>query len=229
MGRLASGVAHEIRTPLASLKLYLQSVQEEISISPEFSEDFRIAMRQVERIEGTVNHFLNFARPQEPVLTEVNFRKLLDDAVMVVRPRANHQGIGLETSVAAPLPVVLGDVRQLGEAIVNLMVNALEEMSAGGSLNVAIRADSPDGAAAGPCWVRIDVADSGPGIKEEDLDKLFEPFFTTKASGSGLGLTIVRGTVQRHGGIVRVSASPGRGTTFSIFLPADTAAGPSKA
>ena len=100
LGRLASGVAHEIRTPLASLKLYLQSVQEDITISPELSEDFEIAMRQVERIEATINHFLNFARPQAPILVKIDLCKLIDDALVIVRPRANHQGVEIEVSLA---------------------------------------------------------------------------------------------------------------------------------
>jgi signal transduction histidine kinase len=248
LGRLASGVAHEIRTPLASLKLYLQSVHDEITISPEFTEDFEIAMRQVERIEGTINHFLNFARPAEPVMTNVDFRRLVDEALMVARPRAIHQDVAVETSIAPDLPPVRGDMRQLGEALVNLTVNALEEMTKGGRLRICIEPDNePAGAGSGgvfaptdpelgenvaredaprplpattrPSWVRIDITDTGPGIQEADLDKLFEPFFTTKASGSGLGLSIVRGTLQRHGGTIRVRTSPGEGTTFSLFLP----------
>ena len=223
LGRLASGVAHEIRTPLASLKLYLQSVRDDITISPEFSEDFEIAMRQVERIAATINHFLNFARPQEPVLTDVDFRRLVDDALVVVQPRANHQGVEIEVGIGRQLPRVRGDMRQLGEALVNLLLNALEEMSEGGRLRITVEPETNEVDGKVSVWVRIDVTDSGPGIKEADLDKLFEPFFTTKAAGSGLGLTVLRGTVQRHNGIVRVRTAPERGTTFSIFLPAATA------
>ena len=98
LGRLASGVAHEIRTPLTSLKLFLQSVQEDIAISPEQSEDYRIAMRQVARIENTINHFLDFARPQEPVLAELDFVQLVDDVLEVIRPRANQQEVEIHES-----------------------------------------------------------------------------------------------------------------------------------
>lgn len=223
LGRLASGVAHEIRTPLASLKLYLQSVQEDITISPELSEDFEIAMRQVERIEATINHFLNFARPQDPVLVKIDLCKLIDDALVIVRPRANHQGVEVEVSLATVFPDVLGDARQLGEALLNLLVNALEEMPRGGHLKISVEPGTvdPDGKPAS--WVQIDVTDNGPGIRETDLDKLFEPFFTTKATGSGLGLSIVRSTVQKHGGTVRIQTALGKGTMFSILLPGATA------
>lgn len=225
LGRVASGVAHEIRTPLCSLKLYLQSVQEDFSVSPEHSEDMDIALHQVARMEGTINHFLEFARPQAPVLLPIDVRKLVDDALMVVRPRANHQHVDVQISVAPDTPGLVGDMRQLGEAVVNLLVNALEEMPNGGRILVAaaeeIGGTQDDSSDVPQHWARIDVSDTGPGIKPDDLDKLFEPFFTTKASGSGLGLSIVRATVERHGGVVRVHTQLGAGTTFSILLPAD--------
>jgi len=219
LGRLAAGVAHEIRTPLTSLKLFLQSVREDIEISPEYSEDYRIGMQQVARIESTINHFLNFARPREPVLATIDFQKLLDDALVVVRPRANHQEVEVRVSVAPSLPSVEGDSRQLSEALVNLMVNALEEMTRRGKLSIVVSEETKVEQARRRCGVRIDVSDNGPGIAEEDVPRLFEPFFTKKASGSGLGLAIVHGIIGRHGGTIDVTTEPGVGTTFSIFLP----------
>jgi two-component system, NtrC family, sensor kinase len=220
LGRLASGVAHEIRTPLTSLKLYLQSVQDEFTISAEHAEDFEIAMRQVTRIATTINHFLNFARPQDPILGVLDFRQLVEESLIVVRPRANHQSVEVKTSVAPHLPRVEGDARQLGEALVNLTVNALEAMPQGGHLRITVTAEPSSPADRATPGVRIDVADNGQGIREQDRALLFEPFFTTKATGSGLGLAIVHGTVERHGGILRVQTEVGSGTTFSIFLPA---------
>ena len=222
LGRLASGVAHEIRTPLTSLKLFLQSVQDEIAISPEQSEDYQIAMRQVGRIETTINHFLNFARPQEPVLETLDFVELVHNALEVVQPRANQQEVEVHAQIAPELPSVEGDVRQLGEVLVNLLVNALEAMPDGGQLRISVTAETaPPGSEAYSC-VRIDVSDTGPGIAEENQDRLFEPFFTTKARGSGLGLAIVRGTVERHGGTIHLHTQLQAGTTFSICLPIAT-------
>jgi two-component system NtrC family sensor kinase len=220
LGRLASGVAHEIRTPLTSLKLFLQSVQEDVAISPEHSEDYRIAMRQVARIEATINHFLDFARPQEPARMNLDFEKLVDDALDVVGPRANQQEVEVCRQVSPGLPRVQGDMRQLGEVLVNLLVNALEAMPDGGRLVISV---APERREAGPddaSRVRIDVSDTGPGIRREDLDRLFEPFFTTKAAGSGLGLAIVSAVVERHEGRVDVDSRLGVGTTFSVRLRA---------
>jgi signal transduction histidine kinase len=174
-------------------------------------------MRQVARIETTINHFLNFARPQEPVLMELDFDKLVDDALEVVGPRAHQQEVDVERQVVAGLPRAQGDMRQLGEVLVNLLVNALEAMPDGGRLAISVLPETSGGDAR---WVRIDVTDTGPGIRAEDLDRLFEPFFTTKAAGSGLGLAILSGVVERHAGRVDVDTRLGVGTTFSVRLPA---------
>jgi signal transduction histidine kinase len=220
LGRLASGVAHEIRTPLASLKLYLQQARDELIPSPEHYEDFEIAMRQVERIAATVNEFLAFARPREPVFARIDFAGLVEDALAVIRPRANQENIEIACRVASDLPIVEGDAGQLGDVLINLLVNALDAMPQGGQL--AIRVERAPDSLAQP-WVRIEVADTGVGIAAEDLDKLFEPFYTTKASGSGLGLAIAQGTVQRHGGAIQVRSKPGEGATFSVLLPGKAA------
>lgn len=219
LGRLSSGVAHEIRTPLASLKLFLQSLREDMEMSPDQSEDFEIAMRQILRMEATINHFLNFARPQEPCLAEVHFDRLVEDALLVVKPRANQQEVEIERVVEPDLPKVEGDSRQLGEVLVNLLVNALEVMPDGGRIAIRVAPSSED-EGDGRRQVQIDVSDTGPGIPPRDVDRLFEPFFTTKATGSGLGLAIAHGTVERHGGEIKVHTKPGAGTTFTIRLPA---------
>lgn len=212
LGQLAAGMAHEIRTPLASLKLFLQSVGEE-AVGPEQAEDLQIASRQVRRIETTINHFLDFARPQEPQRTAVDFEKLVDEALSVVRPRANHEHVEIAVEVRGPLPAVRGDVRQLGECLVNLLVNAIEAMPGGGRVELTAAAD-------GGAGVRIVVADNGPGIAPDDLARLFQPFFTTKPAGSGLGLAIVQSTIDRHGGRIEVESRLGQGTRFVVHLPA---------
>jgi signal transduction histidine kinase len=223
LGRLAAGVAHEMRTPLTSLKLFLQSLCEDLELPPDQAEDFDVGMRQIQRMETTINHFLDFARPKEPCLADIDFTKLVDDAVLVVEPRANQQEVEVVKSIASALPGVRGDMRQLGEVVVNLLVNALEVMPEGGRLSIrvfAVPGEDPAGSRPRAC---IEVADTGPGVKEADVERLFEPFFTTKASGSGLGLAIARQTVERHGGTIAVRTQLGAGTTFSVFLPAENA------
>lgn len=216
LGRLAAGVTHEIRTPLTSLKLFLQSAREDLQISPELEQDYNLAMGQIARIEGTINRFLNFARPESPIFELIDVGQLIEDTLMVTGPRARHQETDIEVALDPRLPRLRGDRKQLGEVLVNLMTNALEAMKKGDALRVRAAFDRSGAAPR----VRIDVRDSGEGIAPENLEKLFDPFFTTKASGTGLGLSIVAGTLARHGGEIRVESEPGRGSTFSVFLPA---------
>jgi signal transduction histidine kinase len=220
LGRLASGVTHEIRTPLTSLKLFLQSVQGEIKIPPEYEEDFQLAMKQIKRIEMTINRFLDFAKPQEPIFSTIDVAQLIDESLIVVQPRAAQQEIAVDKKIDSNLPKISGDKKQLGEALLNLMVNALEAMSSKGRLTVAAFAVRCELNGKTQQCVRIDVSDTGIGIDKENIEKVFDPFFTTKASGTGLGLPIVRSTVQRHSGEVKVESKSGVGTTFSVFLPA---------
>ncbi len=192
-------------------------------LEPDQAEDFDIAMRQVRRMETTVNHFLSFARPQEPQPSEIQFGRLVDEALVVVQPRANQQEVEIARHIQPALPRVQGDPRQLGEVLVNLFVNALDAMPQGGRLSIRVTPDRLGTWEAARPAVRIDVADTGPGIPEAVRQRLFEPFVTTKASGSGLGLAIAQTTIERHGGTIQVDSLPGRGTTFSILLPANEA------
>lgn len=220
LGRLASGVAHEIRTPLASLKLFLESLAEEMDFSPEQIKDAEFAGREISRMETTINHFLQFARPREPQMARLDFPRLVEEALKVVHPRARRQKVELAQSLPERLPEVQGDMGQLSDCLVNLLVNALEAMSEGGQLQITLATEVIEFAGRERTWVRIEVADTGPGISDDDLQQLFEPFFTTKASGSGLGLPVVQNTVQLHSGVIGVRTELGKGTTFVIHLPA---------
>lgn len=221
LGRLAAGVAHEIRTPLTSLKLFLESVETEIAISPDYEEDFQVAMSQVKRMEATISRFLDFARPQEPVFMSLSVGDLIEEALLVVGPKARQQETVIRKSISSLLPEIKGDRRQLGEALLNLLVNGLEAVSGQGELSITANLDSIPTRDGQRRCVRIEVRDTGPGIEAKHQTRLFDPFFTTKATGAGLGLAIVMSTIQRHGGEVAVQSSPGEGTTFSVFLPTD--------
>lgn len=222
LGRLAAGVTHEIRTPLTSLKLFLESAQGEIEISPEYQEDFQIAMHQIKRIEATINRFLEFAKPQEPIFSTIDIKQLIEGALLVVRPKANHQETIVDALIDNDLPPIRGDKKQIGEALLNLMVNALESMANKGKLMISATLDRCEIDSEQCKCIRIDISDTGPGIADENMPKLFEPFFTTKATGTGLGLSIVYSTIHRHGGEVKVENTMNGGITFSIFLPTPT-------
>lgn len=219
MGQMGAAVAHEIRTPLTSIKLFLESVQAEIEISPEYEEDFNIAMNQIGRIEATINRFLDFARPQDLRFAEIALKPFISDLLIMVRPQVNRQECVLVMELAENLPVISGDRRLLAEALINLLVNALDAMPDNGTLKVTAATDIF--AVTGrdiPC-VRIDIADTGHGIAPDQTENIFKPFFTTKATGTGLGLSLVLTTIRNHGGVIRVKSKIESGTVFSIFLP----------
>ena len=219
IGRMGAAVAHEIRTPLTSLKLFMESMQAESEISPEDEEDFQIAMQQISRIEATINRFLDFTKPQDLIFTEISVAALVEDVLIMVRPMIKRQECSLDVKMNPSPPPIHGDRKLLAEALVNLFVNALEAMESGGSLSIIVEKDHfalNDGMA--PC-LRIDISDTGQGIAEEQIENLFEPFFTTKAAGTGLGLPLVFNTIQNHGGVIRVKSRLHYGTTFSIYLP----------
>jgi signal transduction histidine kinase len=219
IGRLGAAVAHEIRTPLTSLKLFLESVESDIKISPEYEEDFVIAMDQVQRIEAAINHFLDFSKPQELTLSKVDIIQLIEDVVFMIRPMAAKQDCQVKIDLDEALPEIPADKKFLEEALINLLINALEAIAGPGKITVSATRDDLQGDGASQDCIRIDVGDSGSGIAPEHLGRIFDPFFTTKSAGTGLGLPLVLNTIKRHGGDVRVQSHADSGTVFSLFLP----------
>ena len=222
MGQMGAAVAHEIRTPLTSIKLFLESVQSEIDISPEYEEDFNVAMNQIGRIEATINRFLDFARPQELQFSDIELKPFITDLLIMVRPQVNRQECVLMVDLADDLPVINGDRRQLAEALINLLVNALDAMPRCGTLTVTAVRDIFAVTDRDISCVRIDIADTGYGIVNDQMENIFKPFFTTKATGTGLGLSLVLNTIRSHGGVIQVKSEINKGTVFSVFLPVST-------
>ncbi len=219
IGRLGAAVAHEIRTPLTSLKLFLESVQSEIEISPEYAEDYRIAMQQIKRIETTINRFLDFSKPQELVFSPVNISELIGNVLVMIRPMVNRQECLLDVIIPNNIPEISADKKSLEEALINLLVNSLEAVTQHGKMFIRVEKaeDIPEQNIRG--FVRIDIGDNGTGIPENQIVNIFDPFFTTKSSGTGLGLPLVLNIIKQHGGDIRVKSHLDKGTVFSLYLP----------
>jgi two-component system, NtrC family, sensor kinase len=219
IGRLGAAVAHEIRTPLTSLKLFLESVQAEFEISAEDSEDYRIAMKQIKRIETTINRFLEFSKPQELVFSSIDISQLIENVLVMIRPMVNKQECSLDIDMEKDIPPINGDKKSLEEALINLFVNSLEAMGEHGKLFVVVQKDVfyIDEKII-PC-IRIDIGDTGCGIPKNQTVNIFDPFFTTKSSGTGLGLPLVLNIIKSHGGDIRVKSHINKGTLFSLYLP----------
>jgi two-component system sensor histidine kinase HydH len=211
LGQLAAGVAHEIRNPLSSIRGFAQFFQKRLPAESEERGYAEVMVHEVDRLNRVINNLLDFAGPKEPVLREIHPRALVEHAVALLAREAETRGIRID--LQGETPAVSMDPDQMTQAVLNLLLNAMEAMTEGGTIRVTIETDR-----AGRGWV-LAVEDSGPGIPTADLEQLFNPFFTTKKRGTGLGLAIVHRIVENHGGTIEVESRPGGGSRFVLRFP----------
>lgn len=221
MGTLALGLAHEIRNPLNAAVLQLHVLGKEIERTVEgerrgaMRDRVGIVVGEIKRLSRLLSEFLELSRPRGLSPEPIVLGDLVDAVVELHREEAAQRGVRCER-VGDERVVVSGDREKLKQALINLVVNAIDATPAGGGVRVGVK---------GAGTATLVVEDDGAGIAEEDLARLFDPFFTTKAGGTGLGLSIVRRVIEQHGGEVQVRSVPGRGTTVQIELPARSAGG----
>ncbi len=213
VGRLAAGVAHEINNPLTGVLTYSSFLLKRAEKDSEMKEDLEVIVRETKRCREIVKGLLDFSRQSVSEKRPVAVNDVVRDACRVVKNPMSMQKLAIVTNLGEDLPLIHGDGNRLQQVLVNLLVNAGDAMSdAGGTITV-----TTDLVAEG---VRIRVADTGCGIERQDLDKIFEPFFSTKGTrGNGLGLAIVWGIVESHGGHLTVESEVSKGTTFTVLLP----------
>ena len=217
VARLAAGVAHEIRSPLTSLKLRLFSMQKTVGASSRSQHDVQVMMREVDRLDSIVQNFLDFSRPSEIRVASYNVSLLLDDTVELLRHKIDAGNVRLECESPVNLSPVLVDANRIKEVFINLLNNALEAMPDGGTLQLAI---SPAKGPQGQPMIVVRFRDSGSGIPDAIRSEIFDPFFSTKKSGVGLGLWIAKQIMTQHGGLLDVEESSSRGSVFAVWLPA---------
>lgn len=224
MGVLAAGLAHEIRNPLGGIKGAAQLLAHEEQSSSEYSE---VIVREVERIDALLGKLLDLARPTAPSLTSINIHQLLDDILTLHRETASKGEVTFEKLYDPSIPPLEADPAQLTQVILNLVKNALEVSPPGGKVQVTTRMATelalPSSAPGGRTIpvMCIEVADQGPGIPPGMEDRLFTPFFTTKTDGTGLGLSVAYGIVERHGGRLELVNGPEGGCVARCFLPVE--------
>ncbi len=223
LGELGAGIAHEIRNPLTAIKARLFTLRKSPGLDRAAAEDAAVIDGEIDRLERIVRDFLGFARPPEPVLAPVDPGALLRRMGALLGPRFEEGEVRLEVEPNTPAPPILADRDQIQQALLNLVRNAADAIASAGRPGLVRLRVLPPAAPArrrGPGLVRFEVADDGPGIEPAIQERLFDPFFTTKANGTGLGLTLTARIAERHGGRVTCRSAPGRGTTFTLLLPA---------
>lgn len=211
VGELASGVAHEVKNPVIGIAHGLDLVRRRLGRDPVVTPIMDEMARQLSRIQQTLQELLTFARPATPTLGPVGANELVDRAIRLVQPAAERAGLQIDVRKDASIPRILADEEMLHQALVNVLMNAVQATPPGGLVTVTTSRRNDD--------VQIEISDTGRGIAASDLEFVFKPFFTTRHMGTGLGLSITREIVQRHGGTVTLVSQPGAGTTLTLRLP----------
>jgi signal transduction histidine kinase len=212
LGQLAAGIAHEIRNPLTSINILIHSLTETFPSGNSHREDLKVIAEEINRINEIVDQFLRFAKPASPLLAKAEVLFIIEETLQLLRPQIEKQRILVQKEFQ-PLPLILMDREQMKQAILNLLLNAVQAMPKGGRL--LLKGQLPKEGR----WVEISIQDSGVGIPGEDINKLFDPFFSTKEGGIGLGLSIAHRIIDQHDGKIEVESAPGRGTLFTVWLP----------
>jgi signal transduction histidine kinase len=217
LGRMAAGIAHEINNPLAGILLYSSNLVKKVPETGPLKKGLEVIIHETIRCRGIIQDLLEFSREREPVKALADINGVINKALSILANEFRLNRISLEKRLSDNLPNVLIDVNQIEQVFINFFMNAIEAIQGQGQVSVrSYKHEDNQG-------VVVEIGDSGMGIPQEHLERIFEPFFSTKPKGTGLGLAVNYGIIQKHGGQIRVSSQPGRGTTMTIRLPYDQA------
>ena len=226
VGTLAAGMAHEIKNPLVTIKTFTQLLPERHD-DPDFRKDFSsLVAHEVSRIDSIVNQLLSFSKPRAPHLVPMKLHETVKKTLKLVHEQLSQKNITLNNDLQAKDDLISGDADLLTQTLVNFNLNAIEAIASDGIINVTssnctyrfAQGDNPDDAISRSC-IRVRISDTGMGIEGDQLQKIFDPFFTSKSEGTGMGLSVAHGIIQEHHGAIEVESKPGKGTTFSIYIP----------
>ena len=219
-GQLAAGLAHEIKNPLAGIKVAIEVLSDELTVSSDNRDTLQKVVAEIRRLESLMKNFLDFARPPKPQFVRTDINSILETTISFLTKQTSLlQGKTKTTEIVKDfdehLPQITADPQQLRQVFINLLLNAREAMANRGTVRVKTFYDHSRS-------IQIDISDSGHGIAPDILNKVFQPFFTTKpkGKGTGLGLSVSQGIARRLGGYIEVRSILGAGTSFTVFLPA---------
>jgi PAS domain S-box-containing protein len=213
LGRLTSGVAHEVKNPLNAMMIHVELLKERLEdSSPDVKQSLEVIGGEIRRLDRVVQGFLKFMRPQELALKPVDLNAMVQSVGALLEAESQSHGVRFVLDLDPALPVVSADEELLRQAFINIVQNACQAMQEGGAVRIRTRPEGLD-------WVRVSVTDQGVGIAPEDLDKIFKLYYTSKPGGSGIGLSVVYRILQLHDGTVEAKSQPGRGTAVIVRLP----------
>jgi signal transduction histidine kinase len=221
LGELATGLAHEIRNPLAGIAGVIEIIGRDLPSTSPARSVVKEVRQEIARINHIVTDLLQTARPHPPQVRRSDLNTTVEHAVMLGRQQALANSIEIVLQKDPSLPQVEHDSDQIHQVLLNLLLNALQAIDRNGKVRVTVKAQGTMAA--------VEVADNGRGIAPEHLPNIFRPFYTTKGDGTGLGLSLARRIVEDHRGRIDVTSAVGKGTTFTVVLPLQKAAGPEPA
>ncbi len=217
LGRLTSGIAHEINNPLTGVLSYSSILLKRSDLPLEVKQDLDVIVRETKRCRDIVKRLLNFARQEQPQKSNVDIQEVIQRTISILSNQFDIRKITTKLNIAEALPAIKADANQMQQVLINLLVNAADAFNEDGG-EIVVSANQ--GTLNGHDCIVIEVTDSGCGIPQENLAKIFEPFYTTKGQkGTGLGLAMVWGIVEKHEGKIEVKSEVGKGTTFTLHLP----------
>lgn len=211
IGRVTAGVAHEVKNPLNSMRLWLEVLKANMPVEPEPQQAVKMLDNEIDRLDRAVKTFLNFTKPVELNLQETDMRVFLEEVLDAERPSITKAGVEFSLNLSEDVPPALIDRQLIHQAVLNLLLNACNFTPAGGRISLGLQRSGE--------YAVISVADSGKGIAPEDRNKIFQLFFTTRPGGTGIGLANTFRFVQLHNGRIEFESEVGRGTTFRLELP----------
>ncbi|MGA7648214.1 MAG: ATP-binding protein [Terriglobales bacterium] len=217
VGQLAAGVAHEINNPLGSILLFSRLIMQQVPPEGRIRENLERIEKETKRCHTIVRNLLDFARQREPLVESLDVNHLLDTTLKLFEGQFLFHNIEVVRNYDPKLPPLQADESQLQQVFMNIILNAADAMNGSGRLTLATKEEGAD-------QIKISITDTGCGIPPENIERVFDPFFTTKGvgHGTGLGLSVSYGIVQRHNGDINVSSTVGVGTTFTISLPTNS-------
>jgi len=214
VGQITTSLSHEIRNPLSAVKMNLQILKKKTQIKGNDQRRIDISVREVKRLEGILEELLDFAKPLQLKYGRHQINSLLASSVELLEMKFKEEGITVITDFQPNLPLIVADGEKLGQAFINILLNALEASKQGSTIEISSNMDSTGGEG-----VKVIIADEGYGVSEEQFPEIFKPFYTTKSKGTGLGLSNVNRIIEAHRGRIDVENRKAGGAVFKVFLP----------